>query len=116
MAGHSMRKFLLGAALLLTVSPIVFAADSLDALADDVDRLESLRQVKDVQRTYAHLAQLGQWNSMAALFARDAQFIHGSDSVRGSDAIGKWLTRKGGGSQGLGPAAVHFEFIDEPLA
>lgn len=111
-----MRRILLGLTLLLVLSPIVRAADSLDALAADVDRLESLRQAKDVQRTYAQLAQGGQWNAMAALFARDAQLIHGADTVRGHDAIAKWLTQRGGGRQGLAPGAVHFEFIDEPLA
>src|SRR4051812_46639926 len=112
-AGLPMRKFLLGLTLLVAVSPVARAAAPVDSLAADVDRLESLRQAKDVQRTYAQLAQRGQWNSMGALFTRDAQFIRGTETVRGSDAIASWLTRKGGGRQGLAPGAVHFEFIDE---
>jgi hypothetical protein len=108
------RRILVGA--LLITGSAAYAADSLDALADDVNRLESLRQVKDLQRAYAHYAQAGRWNEMGALFTRDARFIRGADRIAGGAAISKWLTRQGGGRQGLAPGALHFEFIDEPLA
>src|SRR5690606_13289331 len=72
------------------------AADPVDVLAQDVERLESLRQVKDLQRTYVHLAQAGLWNEMAALFARDGQFIHGEERATGVEAIAKWLTARQG--------------------
>jgi hypothetical protein len=108
---------LLAVALLGLAGAGAQAADSLDALAQDVERLESLRQVKDLQRTYVHLAQAGLWNEMGALFASDARFIHGAQSVDGSAAIARWLTAKqGGGRQGLPAGAMHFEFIDQPLA
>jgi hypothetical protein len=92
------------------------AADSIDALAQDVGRLESLRQVKDLQRTYVHLSQAGLWNEMGALFSRDAEFVRGAQTIAGSDAIAKWLTQQGGGRQGLPAGAMRFEFIDQPLA
>ena len=46
------------------------AQTSLDELARDVDRAESLRTVKNLQRTYAQYAQYGLWNEMADLFAQ----------------------------------------------
>src|SRR5262249_27433437 len=83
----------------------------------DVDRIESLRQVKDLQRLYTQLAQAGLWNEMGALFTGNAKFIHGAETVTGSADIAKWLTTKqGGGRQGLAPGGLRFEGIDQPLA
>jgi hypothetical protein len=113
----SLGKRLLAVALVSAAGFAAHAADSVDALAQDVDRIESLRQVKDLQRTYSQLASAGLWNEMGALFTSDAKFIHGSQTVTGSAEISKWLTQKqGGGRQGLAPGALHFEAIDQPLA
>jgi len=90
-------------------------ADDVDLLARDVDRLESVRQVKDLQRSYAHYAQYGLWDEMAALFARDASFIRGSEIVKGNAAIADWLTRRGGGRRGLSSGALNTELIDAKL-
>jgi hypothetical protein len=105
------------ALLLVTGSGVACAqAMSVDALARDVDRLESLRAVKNVQRTYAHHAQFGRWGAMAALFAPDGQFVWGSETAKGRAAIAAWLMkRNGGGKPGLAPGALNAEFIDEPL-
>ena len=96
------------------------AADDVDALARDVDRLISLREVKDLQRSYAQHAQSGHWTEMAALFTNDATFIRGTETVSGRKAIAQWLTRRGGGGfddlSGLPAGALHTQFIDEPLA
>ena len=92
------------------------AAEDVDALARDVTRLESLREVKDLQRSYAHLAQLGQWNDMAKLFTTDGRFIRGTEVAAGRAAIAVLLTRRGSGRQGIAPGALHLEMIDEPLA
>jgi hypothetical protein len=108
---------LLAVALFCIASAGAHSADSLDRLSQDVDRLESLRDVKDLQRTYVQLAQAGLWNEMGALFTRNARFIHGKEEIAGTAAIAKWLTQKqGGGRQGLAPGALHFELIDQPLA
>ncbi|MET0290908.1 MAG: nuclear transport factor 2 family protein [Steroidobacteraceae bacterium] len=103
-------------ALMMLFAVEVRAAGALEALSHDVSRLESLREVKDLQRSYVHFAQAGRWNEMAALFARDAKFIRGDETVNGGAAIAKWLMRRGGGRQGLAPGALNFELIDEPLA
>src|SRR6187431_1113513 len=89
-------KRLVAVVLVSLAGAVAQAADSVDALAQDVERIESLRQVKDLQRLYTHLANAGLWNEMAALFAANAKFIHGAETVSGSSAIAKWLTDKQG--------------------
>lgn len=111
-----LSKRLMATVLLGCAAMFAQAADSIDALAQDVERLESLRQVKDLQRTYVHLSQAGLWNEMGALFTRDAQFIRGEERIAGSEGIARWLTQQGGGRQGLPAGAMRFEFIDQPLA
>jgi hypothetical protein len=111
----SLRRCLLLIALVF--APFAWATDSVDALAQDVERLASLREVKDLQRSYVHLAQAGDWSAMAALFTRDGRFIRGEETVTGRAAIARWLTQhRGRGRQGLAPGALHFEMIDQPLA
>ena len=39
----------------------------LDALAQKVDRVEALRRIKDLDRTFAQLAQFGEFKRMASL-------------------------------------------------
>jgi hypothetical protein len=101
--------------LLLASCITAHASDDISKLARNVLRLESIRQVKNLQRTYAHYAQYGLWNEMASLFARDASFIRGSENIKGQVAIGDWLTRRGGGRRGLPLGALNTELIDEPL-
>ena len=111
---------LLGLALMLvpgSFPAIAATTDDVDSLARDVQRLTSLREVKDVQRQYAHLAQYGRWQEMAGLFTADARFTQGKESVTGRTAIARWLkANHGGGRDGLPARALNTEFIDEPLA
>jgi hypothetical protein len=89
---------------------------SLDELARNVDRAESIRAVKNLQRTYAHYSQYGLWNEMADLFAKDATYIFDEESVKGRKAIAEYLTtREGSGQQGLLPGAVRTQIIDHPV-
>ena len=89
---------------------------SLDELARDVDRAESIRAIKNLQRTYAHYSQYGLWNEMADLFAGDATYIFDEESVKGRTAIAAYLTtREGAGQQGLLPGAVHTRIFDHPV-
>lgn len=109
--------------LALSSGSALHAADStvvgstvVDSLARDVDRLVSLRQVKDLQRSYAQYLQSGLWDEAASLFTSDARFIRGSETITGRKDIAEWLTRRGGAKRGLAPGALHAEMIDEPLA
>ena len=97
--------------------------DAINTLARDVDRLESVRQVKNLQRTYVQYNQYGLWKEMASLFTSDANFIitaPGSGpvesvNVQGQAAIAEWLTSQGGDQQGLEPGALNTRLIEEPL-
>jgi hypothetical protein len=87
--------------------------DTVDALARDVGRLESLRAVKNVQRSYAQYAQFGLWTDMAALFADNGKIVWGDQVVVGPAAIARWL--KGHDAPAANPGALNTELIDDPL-
>jgi len=91
-------------------------AAEIDLLARDVARVESLRDVKDLQRSYAQYAQFGLWDEMAGLFASDAELIWGDQTIRGRSAISAWLRQRMGGVRGLPAGAMRTELIDQPLA
>lgn len=100
----------------LVLPAIAFAQTGLDDLARDVDRAESIRAIKNLQRTYAQYSHYGLWNEMADLFANDATYIFDDESVTGREAVADRLTtHEGGGRQGLLPGAVHAEIIDHPV-
>ena len=87
-----------------------------DELARDVDRAESMRAVKNLQRTYAQYSHHGLWQEMADLFANDATYIFDEETVMGRKAIGEWLTNhEGSGHQGLKPGEVNAQIIDHPV-
>jgi len=88
---------------------------TLDTLARDVARVESLREVKDVQRTYTHLAQSGRWDEMADLFADDGALRWGDVTTTGRPAIEDWLEADAGASDGVNPGSLHTVVIDDPL-
>jgi hypothetical protein len=121
MSGNGHRKssvigalVFLGLLLLAHAAPAVTAPDTVDRLARDVTRLESLRAVKDVQRSYAQYAQFGLWPEMAALFAKDGRIIRGDRVIAGAGAISAWL-KANGGPAGSVPGALNTEMIDDPL-
>lgn len=112
-----MRLAALAVAALMTISSAaVTAAPSVDDLARDVDRAQAIRDVKNLQRSYAQYAQYGLWKEMASLFAHDGAMIAGTDQAHGSAAIANFLTsRYGGGHQGLEAGALHTALIAAPV-
>ena len=86
---------------------------TLPEIARAVTRLESLRTVKDVQRVYAHLLQLGLASDAAELFTADAEVLWGETSVRGADAIRAWLDERSAHARASG--GLYTEIIDEPV-
>lgn len=114
------RKSLLLAAALIVLPCSSLAAQDLppaeiDNLAREVSRVESVRSVSDLQRFYAHYAQFGLWDEMAALFAQDGSVVWGDQTYRGQREIARFLRQRLGGERGLAPGALHAEFIDDPL-
>ncbi|MEO8307312.1 MAG: nuclear transport factor 2 family protein [Pseudomonadota bacterium] len=110
-------KLAIGLALVCLALPtLTFAQSSVDDLARDVDRAESMRAVKQLQRTYAQYSQYGLWNEMADLFANEATYTFDQESVKGRKAIATHIAvHEGGGQQGLKPGAVHTQIIDHPV-
>jgi hypothetical protein len=103
-------------AVSLALPALTSAQPTLDELARDVDRAESVRAVKKLQRTYAQYSQYGLWNEMADLFASDATYIFDDESVTGRAAIAAYLLEnEGHGRQGLAPGAKHAEIVDHPV-
>jgi len=112
------KTLLLALAVAAAVAPpaVVVAQATLDELARDVDRAESMRAVKNLQRTYAQYSQYGLWNEMADLFSNEGTYTFDDQTVKGRKAIGDYLTsHEGGGRQGLAPGAVHSQIIDHPV-
>src|SRR5436189_6103540 len=68
-----------------TASVNTLFAGAINSLARNVACVESVREIKDVQRLFAQLAQYGRWDDMAALFADNGTLKWG----RGSDSKGK---------------------------
>jgi len=102
---------------LAVVQPAVSVAPpTLDELARDVDRAESMRAVKNLQRTYAQYSQYGLWNEMADLFANEGTYNFDGEAIKGRKAIGEYFTsHEGGGQQGLKPGALRAQIIDHPV-
>jgi hypothetical protein len=89
---------------------------AIDALARDVDRAESVRAIRDVQRLYAQYAQFGLWRDVADLFADDARFTFDAETKAGKPAIAALLrARYGDGHDGLRPGDVRTMLIEAPL-
>ncbi|KAK1765353.1 SnoaL-like domain-containing protein [Phialemonium atrogriseum] len=98
-----------------------------ESLARDLARVESVREVKDLQRTFGQLAQYGRWGDMAALFSdkgvlrwgsgKGANILADSDatSVTGPAAIEAWLREDAGGMDGVRPGSLHALVNEMPL-
>ncbi len=92
------------------------AAERVARLSLEVERAESVRDVKRLQDTYAQYSQFGLWDEMAALFAADAELIRGEDRVKGQAAIGRYfLDTFGGGRHGLPEGGLHTQLSMRPL-
>jgi hypothetical protein len=106
--------------LLFTVRPALADAP-LDQLARDVDRVESIRAVKDLQATYAQYSQAGLWNEAGALFSGTGNFvfdglIQPAQTMKGPRSIAEFLrNRYGGGHEGMQRDGLSTPFIDAPV-
>jgi Uncharacterized protein contain chitin-binding domain type 3 len=94
---------------------------TLDSLARDVSLVESVREIKDLQRTYAQLHQFGRFAEMAALFAEDGALVWGTQGLNadppvvGREAIEDWLIADAGLMDGIRPGSLHTEINDNPV-
>jgi hypothetical protein len=95
---------------------------TLDSLARDLSRVESIRDIKDVQRGFAQLAQFGRWADMAALFADNGQLIWGwadnssqTSTATGPAAIETWLRTDAAGMDGIQPGSLDTLIAESPI-
>src|SRR5262245_34169381 len=91
------------AVLALAVTAPAHADATLDHLARELDRTESLRATLNLQRTYAQYAQAGLWNELGALFAPEGSFVFDGlvmpeQTSKGPAAIAAFLRRRYGGN------------------
>jgi hypothetical protein len=109
------------ALLALFIALPVRADSDLDALARDIDRVESVRAVKTLQASFAQYAQHGLWNEVGALFARDGKFVFDglvkpAQTSTGPAAIAAFLrARYGGGYEGQRADGLSTFMIDSPV-
>jgi hypothetical protein len=102
---------------LATLPSAVLAAPTIDSLARDVDRAESLRAVKNLQRSWAQYSQVGLWTELGKLYAKDGKMLFEGNTTVGGDAIAASLRKiHGEGKEGLPPGALHSTLIEQPLA
>ncbi|WP_188726418.1 nuclear transport factor 2 family protein [Pseudoclavibacter endophyticus] len=80
-----------------------------------MQRVESIREVKDLQRRYAHLGQLGNTRDMAGLFGDDATVEGAARRWSGRAEIDAFLQAEVAPWASGASGALHFEVIDQPL-
>jgi hypothetical protein len=116
---HPLLRFF---SLLVFSLPVLVRADAtLDTLAREVDRVESIRATKILQHSYAQYAQSGLWNAVGALFTDNGRFIFDglimpAQTAVGPVAIAEFLrTRYGGGMEGQTATSLSTMFIESPI-
>jgi hypothetical protein len=109
------------AALALAPAVPARADPALDAFARDVDRTESVRAVKVLQRSFSQYSQYGLWTQVGALFAADGSFVFDGmvtpgQTAKGPTAVAAFLRmRYGGGKEGLEPGGLSTWMTENPV-
>jgi hypothetical protein len=104
-------RFWLGfaaAALIAAGAPAATpAGNGLARLTTQVERAEAVRAIKRLQAAYAHYLQLGMWDEVTKLYARDGELMWGDSVSKGHDAIAaNYVKSMGHGGQGLAPGRL----------
>lgn len=100
----------------MTALSMLASADTvLDNLARDVSRVESIREVKDVQRSFAHLAQFGRFHDATTLFTTNATLTWGNVSVTGQSAIENFLNTHTGDMNGRKSISLNTLIIENAV-
>ena len=93
----------------------VEGALSSDNLARNVARVESIRQIKNVQRQLSHFAQFGQWQQVGHLFSSNSTLIWGNVTVHGTSSIEEWLRGDAGHMDGIQPGSLDTLIAENPV-
>ncbi len=88
----------------------------LASLARDVDRVESVRNVKRIMLSWANYVDQGQWERAASLFSDDAMLQHGDDQFHGrADILAYFRRMIGKGTDGLPANMIHTPYLFTPI-
>ncbi len=114
-AGRSLPVSAQGRGELLNV-----AADSperIEALGRDVERAQSLRQIKNLQVLYTQFAEFGLWDEIGGLVTDDVELVS-NDKVafkgRG-DFVQHLKDEFNGGKEGLAKGQLHTDLVMQPV-
>ncbi|KAK4462381.1 hypothetical protein QBC42DRAFT_176246 [Cladorrhinum samala] len=110
----------------LGVTPWASAAEpTASSLAASLERVESVREIKNMQKHFAQLAQYGRWGEMASLFSENGILRWGSNAdplsdsaattAPGPEAIESWLREDAGRMDGIKPGSFHVLINDMPM-
>ncbi|KAK5653722.1 hypothetical protein OQA88_8753 [Cercophora sp. LCS_1] len=88
---------------------------TLNSLFRDVERVESVREVKDVQRSLSQLAWAGKWTDSAALFTDDGVLEWGKIKIQGRDKIEAWFKEDADAMDGIKPGSLNAVIAENPL-
>ncbi|HEY1899226.1 MAG TPA: nuclear transport factor 2 family protein [Steroidobacteraceae bacterium] len=98
----------------MSAGPVTTSADTgplQQTVASLRQRAQALRDINDIkrlQRAYGYYIDVGQWDQVANLFARNATLEIGLDGVfRGQDRVRQYFLAVGGGHTGLAPGQVN---------
>ncbi|KAK3317065.1 hypothetical protein B0H66DRAFT_626826 [Apodospora peruviana] len=97
-----------------------------DSLTGNLARLEAVREIKNIQRTFAQLASYGRFKEMASLFADIGVLRWGQGKgdilaesdvtpVLGPAAIETWLRNEAGKMDGISPGSMNAMINEMPL-
>jgi len=89
--------------------------ETLDSLARDVKNVESVREIKDVQRTLSQLAGFGRWKESADLFSETGVLEWGNQKVQGPKDIETWLKTDAGNMDGIKPGSLNLVLAETPI-
>jgi SnoaL-like domain len=89
----------------------------LKSLARDVERVESIREIKDVQRSFAQLAQFGRWDDMGSLFSPNGSMQWDMSIAVDPDEVASFFERDDGNMSGSlsNPGSLNTILIECPL-
>ncbi|KAH8648778.1 hypothetical protein BGZ60DRAFT_474264 [Tricladium varicosporioides] len=89
---------------------------TVDTLARDITRVEAIREIKDVTKQFAQLAQFGKFYDISSLFSSNAILHWGpNNSATGPSAIEKWLREDAGEMDGIQMGSLNTWVIENPL-
>lgn len=86
-----------------------------DDLAQSLARVESIRAVKDVQRSFSQLASSGRHSDMASLFSTSGVLQWGNVTATGRSAIETWLRTDAGNMNGIAPGSLDTLIAENPV-